>query len=111
MNPELAAKITNMSIWKKQKIYANYLATILSLKYDFEIWNKYDNNLPGVSHGHNTFFNSYYLWKDLSIYSFEEFVDEKNIEVMDNGQDWKNNGFGDRIWIQYFGIYDWYFKF
>ena len=41
---------------------------------------------------------------------FESFISDKNINVRDCGEDWKERGFAQRWWVETYGIYDWYWK-
>lgn len=49
--------------------------------------------------------------KDSHIMSFEEFFDLKNIRMFDHGEQWKEKYFAQRYQVDYFGAYDWYWKF
>ena len=41
----------------------------------------------------------------------EEFYDVNNIKITDFGDEWKEKGCAQRINTNYYGAYDWYFKF
>lgn len=105
--------INNFNEFQKQKIYSHYLATMLKLKYDFEIVDKKDNWKIGRSTPHKECLGIafYWLWHNINILSFQEFISDKNIKIIDLGEDWQKNGFAIRIWTQYNGVYDWYKKF
>lgn len=43
--------------------------------------------------------------------TFDEFISNDNVEVRDMGEDWNKHGFAQRYGYEYFGIYNWYWKF
>lgn len=117
-----AEKINALTKLDKIRIYFDYFATMVTLKNDFIVLDKIRFEGETVvksnvglkwNHGfglpdkeiHNIAF--YYLWKDLRINSFEEFVSDKNIRIIDNGNEWKQIGFVQQVRVDYFGIYKW----
>lgn len=111
--PSWVGKVKRLDEWQKLKVYMNYYCTMLSLKYNFEVvdkmnpnwqhgWGKPDKEYLGLAF--------YFLWKDMKISDFESFISDKNIDVRDCGEDWKERGFAQRWWVETYGIYDWYWK-
>lgn len=86
MNSEIE-EVNKMDVWGKHRVYAHYLSIQLWLKHGCQ------------------------AWRNINIDTFEEFISEKNIDIRDNGENWNKNGYGARIWVQTYGIYDWYWKF
>ena len=43
--------------------------------------------------------------------TIEEFTSPDNVEIRDMGEDWQKFKFAQRYNYEYFGIYDWYWKF
>lgn len=111
---EYVDKINRLSKLDKLKIYMGYFIANNSLKNNFFI--KYDyiiEKYPNPEYADSTICGIKrldYLWKDIYIQSFDEFISEENIRIIDNGDDWNKNGFAQRIMVDYFGIYEWYWK-
>lgn len=89
--------INNLSDFDKIGIYMHYYIVQLGLKHDFALTN------DGCPYR--------YLWKDIPIKSLKEFFSPTNIRIIDNGEDWKKQGSAERIRTDYFGAYDWLWKF
>lgn len=85
--PDYVHTINQMDFWEKQYVYSHYMITIVA-----------------SNHIHKSIRSTYIL-------SFPEFSDAKNVKIRDCGLDWKDKGFGQRFWVQTYGIYDWYWKF
>lgn len=79
-------EVNELDFWQKQSFYGHYLAIQLVLKH----------TVP---------------WPDIYIKTFDEFISNSNIEVRDLGVNWKEHGYAQQIWVQYYGIYEWYWKF
>lgn len=45
------------------------------------------------------------------IKTLEEFYSYKNIEIRDCGENWEEQGYAQRWWVEYYGAYDWIRKF
>ena len=88
--------ILNMDIFQKLQVWNHYVATQLSLKHDFAIW---DNG--GID----------FLWKNIHITPFNDFISLDNIKITDFGENWKEKGRAERIRQSEFGIFAWYWKF
>lgn len=111
--PLWVGKVKRLDEWQKLKVYMSYYCTMLSLKHSFEV---VDKMKPNWQHGWGTPDKEYlglafyFLWKDMKISDFESFISDKNIDVRDCGEDWKERGFAQRWWVEPYGIYDWYWK-
>jgi hypothetical protein len=111
--PSLVGEVKLLDEWQKLKVYMHYYCTMLSLKHKFEVL---DKTKPNWQHGRGTPDKEYlglafyFLWKNINISGFESFVSDKNIDVRDCGEDWKERGFAQRWWVETYGIYDWYWK-
>jgi hypothetical protein len=110
---DLVKYVDNMSSLQKLEVYMDYYVSMLSLKLNFHLVDKTKDNW---NHGYGVPCKEYlglafyYLWKDLNIKSFDEFISGKNIVVHDMGECWKENGFAQRFRTEYYGIHDWYWK-
>lgn len=111
--PSCVGKVNRLDEWQKLKVYMDYYCTMISLKYNFEV---VDKMKPNWQHGCGTPDKEYmglafyFLWKDMKISDFESFISDKNIDVRDCGEDWKERGFAQRWRVETYGIYDWYWK-
>lgn len=52
-----------------------------------------------------------HLHGTVNTYSKDEFLSSERIALRDNGVDWKEKGYGQRVWVNWGGIYNWYWKF
>lgn len=84
---EKIEEIDSFDFFQKQIIYSHYISVQLGLKY------------------------TVFLQHGIYIETFDDFVKESNIRVIDHGRDWNENGFAQRYLYRFFGIYDWYWKF
>ena len=111
--PSWVEKVKRLNEWQKLKVYMSYYCKMLSLKYNFEVVDKMKSNwqhgwvVPDKEYSVLAF---YFLCKDMKISDFESFISDKNIDVRDCGEDWKERGFAQRWWVETYGIYDWYWK-
>lgn len=109
---EYISKINSLDKWDKIKIYIHYYTTQLSLKHNCVIVDKQQNKHWGKSDKEFLGIQFHYIWKNTHIKTFEEFFSEKeNIVVIDCGDDWEKHGCAQRIRTEYFGVYEWYWKF
>jgi len=109
--------IDSLDLFEKLRFYMEYYISMVALKYNFEVvdksrfdkvnkdlkWN-HGYGLPDKDFKGMAF---YFLCKDLPIKTFEEFISKENIRIIDNGNDWKENGFAQKVRTDYFGIYKW----
>ena len=115
------SEIESMDIFQKLKVWNHYMVTVMSLrtKPNIEIYpmGTIGNGMFG---GPCKFYNPNpkatqilpSLNQNSVLIDFWDWIDkEKNTRIMDNGQDWKKYGFAERIRTDYYGIYDWYWKF
>lgn len=119
MNEGTKILVESLSFLQKYSVYLHYRITQTAMKYDFVIVDKtpIKKDVIKWNHGwgkpdkevHNIAF--YNIWKDIRVLSFERFVSETNIRIIDNGDNWKGNGFAEKIRTDYFGIYNWIWKF
>lgn len=113
--------VSKLDIFQKLMVYYHYRVQMTALKYDYLLLdktpiNKINSTLP-YNHGygkpdkevHNIAF--FFLWKNMNIMSFEEFVSDDNIRVINHGKEWEARGFAQEIQTDYFGIYEWVWKF
>lgn len=111
--PSWVEKVKSLDEWQKLKVYMHYYITQIGLRYNFEVIDKTKTNwqhgwsVPNKEHLGLAF---YFLWRDMKILNFEEFISDKNIDVRDCGEDWEKKGFAQRWWVETYGIYDWYWK-
>ena len=106
-------KVKRLNEWQKLKVYINYYCTMLSLKNNFEVFDKMKPNWQhgwGMPDKEYLGLAFYFSWKDMKISDFESFISDKNIDVRDCGEDWEKRGFAKRWWVETYGIYDWYWK-
>ena len=99
--PSWVEKVKRLDEWQKLKVYMNYCCTMLSLKYNFEVVDKMKPNWQhgwGMPDKEYLGLAFYFLWKDMKISDFESFISDKNIDVRDCGEDWKERGFAQRWW-------------
>lgn len=104
--PEYVKEVNSFDDLQKLSIYMDYFITMNSLTHNFEIvdkknfnWN-YNMRKPDKEY-HDVAI--YYLWKDLKISSFHDFISDRNIEI-------RENYISKKPYIQTFGIYEWYWK-
>jgi hypothetical protein len=81
----------SLSDLDRLSIYMEYFIRQVSLKHDFDIRDD---------------FSFKRLWKDISICSFEEYISNNNLVVIDNGDDFGKYGYAQRIRNEYNGIYE-----
>lgn len=94
---ETIEHITNLPILEKLRIWNYYMVDTYRLKY--HTW-------------YESFTENHYLWNNESPVPFEDWTDiTKCKRVIDNGVNWEKTGCAQRIRTDYFGIYDYYFKF
>lgn len=112
MNKEIRKEIDNFDEFQKLTVYMDYYVTQLGLKHNFMATDvvvtkstsylKEGQKYPGLGEPdkqvHNLGF--WYLWKDIRIMTFEEFVNGRK-GYFNNHQDWEHPS----------GIYEWYPKF
>lgn len=61
------------------------------------------NRMIDLTHGKNI--------NPINIPCFSDFINEKNIELRNHGEDWREKGFAQKRQIELHGIYDYYWKF
>lgn len=111
--PSYVEKVKCLDKWQMLKVYMSYYCSMVTLKFNFEVvdklkpdwqhgWGKPDKEYLGLAF--------YFLWKTTRILDFESFISDKNISIIDLGENWKEQGFAQRWRIKTCGIYDWYWK-
>lgn len=90
----------------KLEIYLHYHRTQLCLKHNFDVEWKYDNGKQLNNHVILT-----WLWKDIHITTFEQFISPDNIHTTDLGENWQKHGYAQRYRTNITGIYDWSIRF
>lgn len=111
--PLWAEKVDRLDKWQKLTVYMDYYCTMLSLKHNFEVVDKTKKNWQhGWGNPNKEYLGLafYSLWKDIKILDFESFISDKNIVVINCGEDCKEKGFAQKKWVEAKGIYDWYMK-
>lgn len=120
---DVVNKINSLDAFQKAKHYLHYYITQLGIKYDVNVIDTYERKFEFNKYGEleyigwgvpdKEFLNTayYYSNKHLPIMTYDEFYSEKNIDVRDCGEDWKQFGFAQRYWTEYYGAYDWIVKF
>lgn len=106
--------INSLSLLDKLEVYMHYYCTQLALKHNFYLC---DKKSVTYKYGHGQPDKEFlgiglsFLWKNIRIESFEEFISTANVVVSDKGEDWEKRGWAERYFTQYLGIYDWFWKF
>lgn len=103
----LTKEINSLDDWQKLKIYMHYYCSMLSIKHRFEVLDeqKVGYGIADKTIGKLMF---YYYGKNIPIMSYEDFVSEKNISVVDMGEDWHKFKYAQRYMLFMCGIYYWY---
>lgn len=109
---QVIEKINQMDGFDKLDIWNHYHATQLSLKHNFHVVIKGDeeDKAWGIPENDMKYSKTYSLWKDINITPYEAFCSEKNIINIDNGENWKENGKAQRNRLEITGVYGWYYK-
>lgn len=109
--PSWVLKVKSLDYYQKMEIYINYYVSMLSLKHDFAFFDKYTSkNGLGKPDKEHLGLSFYFLWKEIKISTFDDFISENNIIIKDFGSDFKYNGFASQFSVSTYGIYDWYLK-
>lgn len=107
--PKCVRIVNNLSIKEKLIVYMDYYVKMITLKYNFELFDKSVVGLGKVDKEYS-FYRLYYLWKNIMILSFDAFINENNVIIQDMGIDWEKNGRAQRYRVELNGIYSWYQK-
>jgi len=100
-------KVISLDPFEKAFLYNDYYTRMLSLKYNFAVF----DTIGMEWSEHTELFNNIaicYLWKDQHIDSIDEFFSEEKIRIIDNGEDWKKYGRAQRIRVDMFGAFKWF---
>lgn len=109
--PSCIEKVNSLSVFEKLRIYIDYYATQVKMKYDFHFVDKLQQNWQhgmGKPDSEKLGLAYYNLWRDLPIYEFDDFVATSNVKVTDCGVNWDKQGFASRYIVNLQGIYNWY---
>jgi hypothetical protein len=112
MNEQIRNEVDALTPLQKLSVYMDYCIDMKGLKYNSELVQKEGDWMSGRSKEDKSFgcLAVYYLWKGTSVMTFETFISTANIRTIDNGELWRERGFAQRVRVDYFGIYDWYWK-
>lgn len=80
----------------KLRVYLHYFVTNTALKNSFEVVDKNSLN-KRLAWNHGRGFPDkecegiafYFLWKNQRIMSFDEFISDENVKILDHGEDWE----------------------
>lgn len=89
------------------EIYMDYVIRMAAMKHNFQIVERGTKGWgePDKVTGN---YGLHYLWKHYVIESFDDFVSEKNISIVDLGEDWEKQRYAQRVRTEYHGIFRWY---
>ena len=112
--PKHIEKAKKLDRWQMFEVYWDYYVTMLALRHKVVIKDKTKEDwkngwgTPDIEYKGIAF---YHLWKNIPIQNFNDFINDSNIEVTDNGEDWEQCGKAQRYTVNTYGIFDWYWKY